>query len=188
MSTEENNQGVDVDTSNNEGEGAGEDTVFLPKDEYDKLNQTIGSLKRELKDLKKPKEEAIKETPTKNSSPDDSLLLKKAFLRSADIIDSEEVELALSTAKKWGVEVDALVDDEDFKMKLDKLRTQKANEAATSKVKGGGTQSQTKNTPEYWIAKGTPPTPDVVPDRQTRAKIIRAMMSSNTGGKKFYND
>jgi hypothetical protein len=188
MSTEENNQGVVVDTTNNEGEGAGEDTVSLLKDEYDKLNQTIGSLKRELKDLKKPKEEIAKETPKTNSSPDDNRLLEKAFLRSANIVDSEEVELALTTANKWGVSIDALVDDEDFKIKLDKLRTQKANDIATSKVKGGGNQSQTKNTPEYWIAKGTPPTPDVVPDRATRAKIIRAMMSDSKGGKKFYNE
>ena len=83
----------------------------------------------------------------------------------------------------------ALVDDEDFKMKLERLRTQKSNEVATSNIRGGAGTSQAKNTTEYWMAKGTPPTPDQVSDRKTRAKIAREMLANaESGGKKFYND
>lgn len=188
MNTEENQS---VDNSHEEvvGEGSEQaevETISISKAEFEKLNQTLGSLKRENKDLKKPKEE-LKETPKSNPQPDNGLL-EKAFLRTAGISAQEEVELALNTAKKWGVSVDVLVDDEDFKIKLDKLRTQKSNELATSNIRGSAGQQSTKATPEYWIAKGVPPTPTDVPDRKTRAKIVRAMMEGKTGGKKFYND
>jgi hypothetical protein len=162
------------------------ETVSVPKSDYDKLNQTLGSLKRELKDLKKPKEET-KETKETSAKPD-SNLIEKAFLRSAQITDKEEVELALSTAKKWGVSVDTLVDDEDFKVKLDKLRTNKANIAATSDIRGSGGTSQAKMTTEYWKAKGTRPTPADIPDRKTRVKVIRDLMAGSKSGAKFYNE
>src|SRR3990167_7006657 len=113
---------------------------------------------------------------------------KKGYLRSAQITAEDEVELALTTAKKWDVSIDKLADDEDFKIKLEKLRTSKANIAATHNLKGGKGPSEAKNTPEYWIAKGVPPTPDQVPDRKTRATIARAMMENQKSGKKFNNE
>src|SRR3990167_6650213 len=91
-----------------DGEGEQAETLTIPKKDYETLNQTLGSLKRELKDLKKTKET----TETPQTKPTDTGLLQKSFLRAAGISDAEEVELALSTAKKWGVEVDTLVDDD----------------------------------------------------------------------------
>lgn len=187
----EANTEVVADTNNNEGGGeeSNADTIAVAKADYEKLNQTLGSLKRELKDLKKAKEETkdvSKETTT--AKPDSNNLIEKAFLRSAQITAEDEVELALTTAKKWGVSVDKLVDDEDFKTKLDKLRTTKSNIAATSNIRGAAGTSQAKNTPEYWVAKGVPPTAADVPDRKVRAKIARAMMDSSKSGKKFYNE
>ena len=185
MDTETTENDVVIDT--NDGEGEPEtDVLTIPKKDYETLNQTLGSLKRELKDLKKSKEE-VKETP--KTKPEESGLLQKSYLRAAGISDAEEVELALSTAKKWGVEVDALVDDEDFTAKLEKLRTSKANALATSNVRGGPSAASAKNTPDYWLAKGAPPSASDVPDRKTRAKIVRALMAkAGTNGKTFYND
>ena len=177
---------VDTETNKGEGEETNDDGfVKVPKADYDKMNQTLGSMKRELKDLKKPKEET-KETPEQNHP--DNTLLQKAFLRSAQITDKEEVELALSTAKKWGLTVDDLVDDVDWQAKLDKFRTTKSNAVATSKVRGGQGSSEAKNTPEYWIAKGVPRSREDVPDRATRVKIAKAFMESGKNTKKFYND
>ena len=150
------------------------------------MNQTLGSLKREIKDLKKPKEET-KETP-KETKTEEFGLVHKTYLRAAGITAEDEVELALTTAKKWGVGIDKVVDDEDFKIKLERLRTQKSNELATSNIKGGTGASQAKLTPEYWDAKGVPPSPTDVPDRKIRIKIARAMMENKKSGKKFYND
>ena len=186
METETTENDVVIDPNEGEGEQSAE-TIAVSKKDYETLNQTLGSLKRELKDLKKAKEET-RDTPTK-TKPDELGLLQKSFLRAAGITDSEEVELALSTAKKWGVEIDQVVDDEDFKVKLERQRTQKANAIASSNVRGSNGTTQAKFTPEYWITKGTPPSVNDVPDRKARVKIVRAMMEhASTGGKKFYND
>lgn len=183
------NEEVVVDTPTNEEEGKepkeSAETVAIPKADYEKLNQDLGSLKRELKDLKKAKEEPKE---TSKNQPDDNHLLEKAFLRSAGLTKEKEVELALATAKKWDMGIDKLVDDEDFQIKLDKLRTQESNELATSGVRGGAGTSKAKDTPEYWVAKGVPPTAEEVPDRKTRAKIARALIGATKSTKVFYND
>jgi hypothetical protein len=183
---------TDVVTETNEGEGESSvDTVVIPKADYDKLNQTLGSLKREVKDLKKPKDET-KETSTTNQKPDDSLLqrLEKQALKIAGIDNPEDVELAQKTAKKWGMDIEDILADEDFKVKLEKQQTARANVQATSNVRGSGSgSSNAKSTLEYWTAKGEPPTPADVPDTTKRREIIRGMMKAAKGNGKmtFYN-
>lgn len=186
----ENNEEVVVDAKTNEGESGAENEgefVKVPKADYDKLNQTLGSLKRENKDLKKPKD--TEETPEK-TKPNENALMEKAFLRTAGISKATEVELALETAKKWGVGIDALVDDSDFQVKLEKLRTQESNTLATSGVKGTGTNSQAKNSVEYYMAKGQPPTATDIPDNALRRKVAKEFLTKfgKSGGKTFYND
>lgn len=195
MSTEYKNQ--DADTEQEDGvekEEATEtesDTVTLNRNEYDKLNRDLGSLKRELKDLKKPKEEPKQETP-KNQSDDNQLLqkLERLSLRQAGIDHPDDVELARKTAKKWNTDIDEVLADEDFKVKLERQQRDRANTEATSEVKGSsGPASKAKADSAYWIAKGVPPTAEDVPDRKTRAKIAREMASkAKTSGKTFYND
>lgn len=181
----------DVDI-NNGGEGESQvETVSIPKGDYDKLNQTLGSLKRELKDLKKS-QETSKETPTSQTKSEESALLQKIermSLRQAGITHPDDIELAQKTAKKWGTDIDEVLSDEDFKVKLERQQTSRSNAEATSNIRGGSSTSSVKNSPEYWIAKGVPPTRDDVPDRKTRAAIGRALMkNASTSGKTFYND
>ncbi len=187
------NQGAnDNDSGSDENMGAEGGDKGSNKKQFtdeEKLNHHLGIVNR-LKTKLGVKEESEGKTENKSGkkeSPDD--LAQKAYLRSAQIVEPDEVELALSTAAKWGISIDKLVDDEDFKVKLEKIRTQKANELATSNIKGGksGT-SQAKLTAEYWIAKNQAPTAADVPDRKTRVKIVRAMMASTKSSKKFYND
>lgn len=188
MDTTTTETGASTETGAGDGEKVVTDEmVSVSKKDYETMNQTLGSLKREIKDLKKPKDTDV-ETPTKTKS-DNFGLVEKTFLRSAGIVDAEEVELARVTAKKWGVGIDEVVDDEDFKVKLERHRTTKSNEAATSNIKGSQGQSQAKNSPEYWQRLGKMPTREDVPDRKTRATITRQLMkNAQTGGKKFYND
>jgi hypothetical protein len=186
----ETNEEVVADTTKGEAEGGDEaDVVKVAKADYDKLNQTLGSLKRELKDLKKPKEDS--DETAKQTKPDDNALLQRVermALRQADITHPDDIELAQKTAKKWNMDLEEVITDEDFKTKLERQQTARTNTEATSKVRGGAGTSQAKNTPEYWIAKGTPPTASDVPDRKTRATIARAMMTASKDTKKFYND
>ena len=196
MNTEENNQDVSVD-GNNGGEGAseeiqGESKIELSKDEYDHLKSheaTIGSLKRELKDLKKSVDDTKKTDKTPKNQTDEFGLLQKTYLRSAGITEEDEVELARDVQKRTGLEWDKVPDDDYFKMKLDKLRDEKANAQATNIRGGGAAKSNAKNTPEYWMQKGGLPTPDDVSDRKTRASIVRAIKEKqdNAGGT-YYNE
>ncbi len=180
-----------ADSTSSEGD-AGQDTgaemISVPKKDYETLNQTLGSLKKEIKDYKKSTKESSADTSQTNKT-DSSNLLQKSYLRAAGITAADEVDLALATAKKWGVEVDALVDDDDFKVKLEKVRAAKANADATSNIRGGQGGQQTKNSAEYWIAKGVPPSAADIPDRKSRQKINAAFLKANKGGgKTFYND
>lgn len=188
----ETNEEVVVDTTNNEGEGNGNEveTITIPRKEYDEKVSTIGSMKRELKDLKKPKETV--ETPKTNQKPEDNLLqrVERLALKTAGIDHLDDIELARKTAQKWGMEIEDVLGDEDFKVKLERQQTSRANVTATSNVRGNGSnQSQAKTTPEYWLAKGQPPTPADVPDRKTRQAIISAFLkdAKGNGEAKFYN-
>lgn len=192
METEKTTENVTADVNSGEETTNSGDVVSIPKTDYEKLNQTLGSLKRELKDLKKSKEETVsdrKETST--TKQDDNRLLErleKMSLRQANITHQDDIELARQTAKKWGVDIDEVIADDDFKVKLERQQTSRDNAIATTNIRGGAGTSQAKNTPEYWIAKGTPPTATDVPDRKTRATIARALMANTKSGKKFYND
>jgi hypothetical protein len=176
--------------TNNEAEGNETDSenVSIPKKDYDNLNQTLGSLKREIKDLKKAKEEP-KETAQTNQ-PDNSLLekLERMALRQAGITHTDDVELAQKTAKKWGVDIDEVLNDEDFKVKLERQQSSRTNIEATSNVRGGTGTSGAKNTPEYWLAKGVPPSATDIPDGKARRKINAAFYkASKQDNIKFYN-
>lgn len=183
METDQTTEIADVGDQNNDVETV--ETISIPKSDYEKLNQTIGSMKRELKDLKTKPKEAPQSTDTK---PEESSLVLKTYLRAAQITHPEDIEFTLATAKKWGMEIDQLVDDTDFQVKLERQRTTRSNAEATSNIRGGAGSNQAKNTPEYWIAKGTPPSATDVPDRKARVKIARAMISNAKSSKQFYND
>jgi hypothetical protein len=128
-----------------------------------------------------------KNEPAKPAEPSGDLI-QKTYLRAASITEPDEVKLALDTAKKWDMPLDQLVDDEDFKEKLGKLRTEKANDLATSGVSGGPAAKGATQTPEFYISRGTPPTPAEVPDRKTRVAIVKAMTGASKNRKTFYND
>jgi len=149
MNTETNQD--EVVGENNEGEGTKE-VVTLSKEEYGKLNETIGSLKRDLKDLKKAKEE----TPEK-TEPDNKLLerLDKMALQVAGITEVDEVELFNKWKKETGREADDIVGNSIFKKELEDLKIAKANQKATSEIQGGRGESGAKSTPGFWIAKAT---------------------------------
>lgn len=192
METETKTEGEVIDTTNDTGEGKTDENISIPKKDYDTLNQTLGSLKRELKDLRKAKEETKDEPKTsKTNQADESRTLEKVeklSLRLAGITHPDDIELARKIAKETGKDIDVVLESKYFKVELEELQAARANVEATSGIKGGDGKSQAKFSPEYWIAKGVPPTAADVPDRKVRAQIARAMMASTKNTKKFYND
>jgi len=140
------------------------------------------------KEEPKPTEKKPKEKEEK-SNEEEFGLVEKGYLRAAGITDADEIDLAKKLMVETGKELDVLIDSKYFKAELKDLQDAKATTKATSGVKGGTSNSKAIENPEYWIAKGVPPTPKDIPDRKARVKIHRAMMkNSATGGKKFYND
>ncbi len=188
METTKTTENVTVDTKNSGGEGETVESISIPKTEYDTLNQTLGSLKKEIKDLKKAPKDELKETHKNSKESEEFGLLHKTYLRAAGVITEDEVELARKIQKETGMDWDKVPDSKYFKLELEELRTSKANATATSNIRGGQGKSDAKNTPEYWIAKGTPPSATDVPDRKVRTKIALAMMNNAKSSKKFYND
>jgi hypothetical protein len=153
-----------------------------------KAEAKIVELKKQLKEAKKPKETTTEEKPKKSESNEEFGLLEKTYLRSADIVEADEVELAQKLQKETGKDLDALIESSYFKSELKDLRDAKATTKATSDVKGGGASKATDSV-DHWVDKGVPPTREQVPDRATRVKIIKQLMQNASGsGKKFYND
>ena len=174
---------------NNEVEEAPEaDTITVSRKDYDKMNQTLGSLKKQQKDWIKA-QTAAQETTEKTETKEPNFgLLQKSYLRAAGIVDEDEVELAREVQEKTGMEWDKLVDDDYFQSRLQKFRRSRENIFATANIKGGAESSDAKTKPEYWLAKGQPPTAQQVPNGKLRAQIARAFMAQAKVGKKFYND
>jgi len=144
METEIKTEGDVVDTTTNEGEGKiEENTVSLSKEEYDTLNQTLGSLKKELKDLRKSAKESkeTKETPEK-TEPNELSSGDKALLVAYGVKGKEEQALAQSYMRRTGDDIDSLIEDDIFQAKLAKLREAKASQIATP----SGTKRSTVST------------------------------------------
>lgn len=143
----------------------------------------VSELEAELATLRKPPEK-------KENKSDNTELLEKldrVTLRAAGYAAEEEVELAKAIKLKTGMDMEKVIEDDYFKSKVESLRTAKANQIATSNVRGEGGKPAEKNTPEYYLAKGELPekTPE---NRHLRAEIMRKLSAQATAGKKFYNE
>lgn len=135
-------------------------------------------------------------TPKKNESSSKSdeglqLQVQKLALKVAGITKESEIDLAQRLQKETGKDWDTLLESKYFKTELEDLRSQEAIETASTDVKGnrgGNSASTAKESADYWKAKGSLPTPDDVPDRKTRVKIIHELRNAEKSQKMFYND
>ena len=191
----QNQDGADDANIGGEGEDESVETIAIPKKDYETLNQTLGSLKREIKDLKKSKDEP-KETP-KETKSDDKLLerLDKMALQVAGIKEADEVELFNKWKSETGRGADAIIENDIFKKERESIRTAKANQVATSNIQGGGDKSGVKDNPDYWIAKATKGKdgklefPEETP-KHLYSKILDKVSANEPGSSeklKFYN-
>lgn len=189
MSTENNNQAEAVDSTNNGGEGEPQsESITLSKAEYEKMNQDLGSLKRELKEFKKPKDSDKTPEKTNNSdfSKDD---VEDLLMQVSGITKDSETALAKKLQKETNLPLKQLLNSKYFKTELEDLRTSEANAEASTGIKGDKQNSQgAKGTAEYWVAKGEYPTREQVSDPKVRTEIRKALVAKEkgkTGG--FYN-
>lgn len=159
------------------GEGNEVETISIPKAEYEKLNQTLGSLKREVKDLKKPKDEP-KETPkTESNEPDYG---KLAYLHARQITHDEDIKLVNDEANRLKLPLHAVLEMEHVKNNL--KRNLEKREAADGLPSQGNRSGSKLKDVDYWVAKGG------LPDDQELAEKVVAARERQAVGKKFADE
>ena len=164
------------------------------KDNLGKNRQLFERTKKaegELKELKKEPE------PKAKSKPDEDLLkrLDNLALKASGITEADEVELFNKWKTDTGRDTEGIVDNSIFKKELEGLRTAKANQTATSNIKGEPGTSAARSEPDYWISKATKGPdgnllfPDDMP-RELYTKVLDKLEGEKkgTGELRFYND
>lgn len=185
METEIKTEGEVIDTINDNGEGTTEEeSISIPKKDYENLNQTLGSLKREIKDLRKLKktQEEEPETPNKPQSND---LGEKAFLIANGIKGKEEMEFFNKMKKETGKDAESLLETTYFQAELREFREKRASDLATPKGSPRSNNSSV-DTVEYWIAKGELP-PNTPDNKKLREDVVNARMKKEESRGVFYN-
>ena len=153
------------------------------------LRDSLKEQEAKLAELAKPDE--------KKTKSDDKLLerLDKMALQVAGITEDDEVELFNKWKTETGREADNIVGNSIFKQELESLKTAKANQKATSDIKGERGESGVKNTPDYWIAKATKDAngqllfSDEMP-KELYSKVLEKLATNEPGSSealKFYN-
>lgn len=177
--------GADTEKVGGEGEKA-EETVSIPKGDYDKLNQTLGSLKRQVKDLTKPKEEP-KETEKAPEKPqsdevDYKELTLKSFLKGEGVAHPDDQKIVRDEAKRLSLPIDEVIGMEHIKTKLEAAKEARTAQSGMVKGKGRGSGT-TQNDVDYWVAKGELP-----PDQELAEKVVDAKIKKEQSGKMFSDD
>ena len=179
MDNENKVEGVETTQENNEGGGESElDFVKVPKSDWDKTNQTLGSLKRELKDLKKPKESVEEKTESKTND-----LGERAFLAVNGVKTSDQVAFFNKMKKETGKSADDLLESVYFQTEFRKYNEEKTSQDATPTGSKRSNNSAVDSV-DYWLAKDElPPVSEV----ELRQKVVNARINKEQKKGVFYN-
>lgn len=140
-----------------------EEVVTLTKAEYDKLNQTLGSLKREVKTFKKEAE-----APQKSNEPDYARL---AYLASQRVDHPDDQKIVMEEASRLQMPLTDVLNMEHIKARLQANQNQRTAEdgSPTGSGRKGGAG---KGDVDYYLAN-----PDEVPpDLKLHNEVIEARM------------
>lgn len=167
-----------VDSTNNEGEGEATvevESITIPKKDYDKMNQTVGSLKKEVKDLKKsnvPKEETPLTKPT--GELDDTQL---DYLDLKGITEEEDITVIKSVMSKTGQSLRQALKDDYVVAKLKDLRgIREVKNATPSSTKRTGEAINNIDIHEAkWKQTGELPT-----DFETRSRLVNKLVEEGS--------
>lgn len=173
MNTEENNQEVEVAEETTEEETEEEtDVITIPKSEWNKTQQTLGSLKREIKTYKKSTETS-KETPNTGELAESQL----EFLELKGVTDQDEIDIIAKFVAKTGQPVRQALRDDYVQSKLAALKADKAVKNATPGATKRGGNQQTDVAAAIARFEQTGELPE---DYETRTEVINSV--SNKGG------
>ena len=150
-----------------------EETVTLSKAEYEKLNQTLGSLKKEVKTYKKETE-----APQKESNEPD--YAKLGYLNSVQVTHPDDQRAVIDEANRLKLPLTDVLQMEHMKARLqanDNQRTAENGSPSGSGRKGGAGKGDV----DYYLAN-----PDQVPtDLKLHNEVIDARIKRETDNNMF---
>lgn len=149
-----------------------EETVTLSKAEYDRLNQTLGSLKKEVKTYKKEVE-----APKESNEPDYARL---AYLASQKVEHPDDQKLVLEEANRLKLPLTDVMNMEHVKARLTANNNQRTAENGSPDGSGrkGGAH---KGDVDYYLAH-----PDETPsDLALHNQVIDARIKRETDNSMF---
>lgn len=121
-----------------------------------------------------------KKPESKSAKSDEFDYGKMAFLTSNGIKGTKEIDFVNDEAKKSGMKLTDLLENEYFQSKLDKFRA--LNKTAEATIKGKDSKGIQTDSVEYWLNK---PIEDVPPEM--RIKVVNAKLKQNESTGVFYN-
>jgi len=149
-----------------------EETVVLSKAEYDKLNQTLGSLKKEVKTYKKEIE-----APQESNEPDYARL---AYLASQKVDHPDDQKLVMEEAGRLKMPLTDVLNMDHIKARLTANQNQRTaeNGSPTGSGRKGGAG---KGDVDYYLQH-----PDEVPsDLKLHNEVIDARIKRETENSMF---
>mgnify|MGYP003404973675 CR=1 FL=1 len=170
-------QDVDLDTTTEEAE---EDTVEVVEDTVE-VEEEKGVEYWKAEALKnKAILERNKEKPVTKSKTDDFGYDKKAYLKSSGI-EAKEFDFVQSELKQSGLkDLDALLENDYFKAKLEKHRElSKTADATPTGKRSGGVATDSV---EYWMSKPIEEVP-----KDMRIKVVNERLKQSESKGVFYN-
>lgn len=184
-------QGVQQQTTADTGEQGAERTDW--KGKFTALeastNEIIGSLKRDIKDLKKSN------APKADTSPESQPQDKKgfdygqlAYLEAKGFSDKADQQWLESMVQESGFELKDLLDKPWVQNELKERKEHRMAEAATPSGSKAAGQSG-RDTVDYWVAKinqGSATVKDI-PDRELRFKVVEARHKAEKQKGEFYD-
>lgn len=185
MTTNDNNQDGSA-AENGAGEGGhevAENAAVIKelqelKEQNAKLNETVGSLKRENKDLKKPKDtETPEKTEQQSNEPDYARL---AFLQSQQVVHPDDQKIVLDEAARLKLPLTDVLQMEHIKSRLTAQNDTRVAQAGMPSGKGR-TGGMNKGEVDYYLAH-----PDETPeDLELHNKVIDARVKQIETDSKF---
>lgn len=179
---------TDTDTQT-EDTTTSKDTTDTTKDTkpQETDEQKLARYERQAKQLRKKlgkETDTSTDKTTKKSKTSEFDYGQKAFLIANGIKGADEMQLAREVMEETGKsDLEALVESKYFQARLKEFREDAAAEAAMPKGTRK-TAATSKDSVEYWIAKGELP-PDTPENTELRRKVVNAKQQKATSGSKF---
>lgn len=169
----------EVEESTDLPEGAAEEQIDW-KAEANRLRGIAKRNETRLKKLQAIKVESATEPKKEPSEKATFDYAEKAFLR-ANGIQADEYPLVLEVMQSTGKSLDDVLDAKYFQAELKERREAKASkDAIPSGTKR--TASSTRDTVDYWLAKGELPPLD---QRELRQQVVNARIKAETAKSQF---